>query len=326
MPHANEVPELQRIDFNDTRAIIEAIKKDGGVIAENYTSLEDLEKVNNDTRPYLDADRPWKGLLFPPETRRCSKLVGRSETAREKWMVDQRLTNVLNYFLCKTTKNWYSQKQFTYTTYPVLSISITMDVRAGAKGQRLHRDDKNYHTDHKDQTATGYQRESDVEMAVLVPGCETTVENGATLVIPGSHLWNDTRTPQYTETTHATMLPGSALIFLGSLYHAGGTNSTNLPSSTSPPQNRPMHGLFFNRGTVRTEENQYIAYPPSVINTWSRDAKIRAGFNCSNPNVGMVEFMTPMDYLEGRDIDKDFESWDLDAADAQLRETMVYDF
>ena len=57
-----------------------------------------------------------------------------------------------------------------------------MDVRAGAAGQRLHRDDKNYHVDHKDQTQTGYQRESDVSLGVLVPGVQSTKENGATLV------------------------------------------------------------------------------------------------------------------------------------------------
>lgn len=61
-----------------------------------------------------------------------------------------------------------------------------MDVRAGAAGQRLHRDDKNFHVDHKDQTQTGYQRESDVEMGILIPGVESTKQNGATLVCQSS--------------------------------------------------------------------------------------------------------------------------------------------
>lgn len=57
-----------------------------------------------------------------------------------------------------------------------------MDVRAGAAGQRLHRDDKNFHMDHTDRTETGYQRENDLLMGVLIPGVESTKENGATLV------------------------------------------------------------------------------------------------------------------------------------------------
>lgn len=103
-------------------------------------------------------------------------------------------------------------------------------------------------------------------------------------MIPGSHLWSDDRAPELSEVTYATMEPGDALIFLGSTYHAGGTNSTT-------DKNRPMHGLFFTRGTVRTEENQYLTYSADEISRWSREAKIRAGFNCSLPNVGFVDFM-----------------------------------
>ncbi|KAI9726679.1 MAG: hypothetical protein M1834_008944 [Cirrosporium novae-zelandiae] len=308
MPHANQRPELQRVDFDDTVAIIEAIKKDGGVIAKNYTSLEDLEKVNAETKPYLDADKPWKGALFPPETRRCTRLIGRSETAREKWLVNQRLTEVLNYFVTKTTKNYYDQKQHTYTTYPVLSVSITMDVRPGAKGQRFHRDDKVHHVDHEDMTQTGYQREADISMAVLVPGCKTTIENGATLVIPGSHLWGDNRAPLLEECGYATMEPGEALIFLGSTYHAGGTNATT-------DTNRPVHGMFFCRGTHRAEENQYLAYSASEVLKWSKEAQIRAGYNCSSPNLGFVDFYMPIQFLSGK---MESDNMDLDGSDMQL--------
>ena len=50
------------------------------------------------------------------------------------------------------------------------------------------------------------------------------------------------------------MDPGSALIFLASCYHGGGHNSTR-------DEVRRVHGLFFVRGTMRTEENQFLAVP-----------------------------------------------------------------
>jgi len=54
------------------------------------------------------------------------------------------------------------------------------------------------------------------------------------------------------------MSPGSALIFLAGSYHGGGHNS--VPNST-----RVVHGLFFCRGTLRTEENQFLAIPRSMV-------------------------------------------------------------
>lgn len=54
----------------------------------------------------------------------------------------------------------------------------------------------------------------------------TTKENGATIAIPGSHLWGPDRRPLNSEAVPAELSPGDALIFLGSTYHAGGANIT----------------------------------------------------------------------------------------------------
>lgn len=64
---------------------------------------------------------------------------------------------------------------------------MKFDIGPGAKAQRLHRDDKNYHVDHVDQTGNGYRVGSDLSMGIMIPGVKTTMENGATLAIPGSH-------------------------------------------------------------------------------------------------------------------------------------------
>jgi ectoine hydroxylase-related dioxygenase (phytanoyl-CoA dioxygenase family) len=180
MPSA--VPNIARVDSSDIPKLIQTIERDGGVIVTNFTTKPIIDKVNAETQPWLDNDKPWQGALFPPETRRCTRLVGRSKTVRENWLTHPTLTAVTDHFLCKTTKNWYDQERHTYTSYPVLSISLTMDVRPGGKGQRLHRDNKVFHWEHTDRTATGYEKESDVSMGILVPGVKVTVDNGATAV------------------------------------------------------------------------------------------------------------------------------------------------
>ena len=49
----------------------------------------------------------------------------------------------------------------------------------------------------------------------LIAGSKTTYKNGATAVIPGSHLWGPDRAPKVEECTYAEMEPGSALFTLG---------------------------------------------------------------------------------------------------------------
>jgi ectoine hydroxylase-related dioxygenase (phytanoyl-CoA dioxygenase family) len=67
-------------------------------------------------------------------------------------------------------------------------------------------------------------------MPVMI-GCvtaltKTTKANGATVAIPGSHLWGPDRRPLKEEAVPAELNPGDAFIFVGNLYHAGGSNIT----------------------------------------------------------------------------------------------------
>lgn len=205
MPSAIAPASLRRVDFNDLDKVISTIEQDGGVILTGFTTLEVVAQVNSEVEPYLNNDKPWKvswympncrnslffsgspcrrqqGKLFPPETRRCTRLLGRSNTARREWVGSDRLFDILNHFLSKTTTIFYDDVPTTHTTLPILSTAATIDVRPGAIGQRIHRDDKVHHVDHEDMTSTGYKLGSDVSMSLLVPGVESTEENGATLV------------------------------------------------------------------------------------------------------------------------------------------------
>lgn len=181
MPSATS-PSLQRIDAADLQALKQAIITDGAVIIKNFTTPTKVDQVNRDTKPFLDTDKPWKGTIFPPETRRCPRLVSRSQTVREEWLVHPTLDYLIETFLAKTTTNYYGAEKHQYTTHPIINTSLTIETRPGSKAQRLHRDDKNFHIDHPDQTKTGYQIGTDWGMGFLIPGVETTIENGATWV------------------------------------------------------------------------------------------------------------------------------------------------
>jgi len=63
----------------------------------------------------------------------------------------------------------------------------------------------------------------------FVAGTKTTRENGATRVVPGSHLWDySTPPPPADDSTIqcAELEPGDAFMMLGGCYHGAGANMT----------------------------------------------------------------------------------------------------
>ncbi|KAL2801261.1 hypothetical protein BJX66DRAFT_331431 [Aspergillus keveii] len=291
------IAEVQRIDRSDESAIIGAIVQDGCCIIKNFTDVETVRTVNEEVRPYIEADKPWKGDLFPPETRRCTNLVGRSQTVRDKWIVDPLIRKLTGRFVDKTTSNFYGETKHTYTSEAICSIAMTFDIGPSAKAQRLHRDDKNFHIDHEDQIATGYRKGSDVMMAFMVPGVKTTFENGATTAIPGSHLWGPDRAPRTSEAIVAEMEVTDCWVMLGGLYHAGGANITE-------SERRLLHGFFFARGFYRGEENIYLANSAEDVLSWSPEVQKIMGYELSSPNIGFVNFKTPLQHLRGEQLDE----------------------
>jgi ectoine hydroxylase-related dioxygenase (phytanoyl-CoA dioxygenase family) len=81
-------------------------------------------------------------------------------------------------------------------------------------------------------------------------------DNGATLVVPGSHKWPKDRRPEQCEITQAEMDVGSMLLWMGSILHAAGENRTD----------HERFGAFFSYslGWLRQKENQFRTVFPNV--------------------------------------------------------------
>lgn len=80
-----------------------------------------------------------------------------------------------------------------------------------------------------------------------------TEANGATRIVPGSHLWPQGRDARDDEIVAAEMPAGSVLFWAGGLLHGAGANRSN----------GVRCGLFvsFSVGWVRQEENHYLEVP-----------------------------------------------------------------
>ena len=78
-------------------------------------------------------------------------------------------------------------------------------------------------------------------------------ENGATLVVPGSHRWEPDRIPSPDEIIPAEMPAGSTLLWLGGTLHGAGANRSQ--------DWRYGIILTYSLGWLRQEENQYLDVP-----------------------------------------------------------------
>lgn len=138
---------------------------------------------------HLDTSKDDKAIHqreskpIPPETARCTRLFGRSTTAREIWLQQPPLRSIVNHFLRTVTVpyHWKEEEEGKLGTDPILSASTTLEICPGVKAQGLHRDDFIWQQTHEAEQER-YCLGSDVGMGLLVAGVQTTMANGATLV------------------------------------------------------------------------------------------------------------------------------------------------
>ena len=223
--------------------------------------------------------------------------------------------DLAEHFVGLETTTWYGGEPQANQSHPLLSISITMDSRPGCQAQKLHRDDKNHHARHT--RADQYTKGRDVLLGLFVPGCDTFKANGATRIVPGSHLWGDDR-PDFgpdgdSGVVDAELKKGEAFVMLGSLYHGAGHYSM-------PTGSRTVHIFFMCTGVHRQEvrsysysytlspapckianifkEIPYLSYPIEEVKTYSQLVRDRLGWKQSEPNLGWVDLKSPEFMLE----------------------------
>ncbi|KAE8149918.1 hypothetical protein BDV25DRAFT_120132 [Aspergillus avenaceus] len=267
--------------------ILSVIDRDGGVIVNGLLSTEELasieREIENNTNANREGDHGYFTGIVPPETVLVGGLVGKSDTLA-RVCEHPVLEGVRKEILTDHGTRRIEGSDLPYHIDPLLSISVSFRIGYGAQRQRLHRDDGTHLIEHESKP---YRLNQTAQLGCLIAGVETTRANGATMFVPGSHRWDDKREPKLDEVTFAEMKPGSALIFLASCWHGAGTNQ--VPGAT-----RIVHGLFFVRGTMRTQENQFLAIPRSKVLNMSPNMLNLLGYRQPTAALGMVENTDPM--------------------------------
>jgi len=132
---------------------------------------------------------------------------------------------------------------------------------------------------------------------------DTTELNGATEIIPGSHLWDgeiiegavnpadfrsraaDRETADRMDAIKMTMPSGSLAITKGTLWHRGGANRSGRPRLIITPQ--------YCAGWVRQLENMCLAVPAEIANTLPERVRELIGYSIHPPFMGHVDGLHP---------------------------------
>jgi ectoine hydroxylase-related dioxygenase (phytanoyl-CoA dioxygenase family) len=159
----------------------------------------------------------------------------------------------------------------------LLSAALAINVHPGETSQPFHVDDnEGAMVLPKPRVALG--------VSAIWALDDFTTTNGATEVVPGSHLWADDREPQQHEIEQVIMPAGSALVFAGSLIHRGGANvSASSRLAVTPQYCMPW---------LRQIENMVLAVPPSMAQQYSDRVRELLGYSIVEPGF--------MGYVDGR--------------------------
>lgn len=130
-----------------------------------------------------------------------------------------------------------------------------------------------------------------------------TEENGATEIIPGSHLWGpeETAAADDARTFKAVMPAGSCLVWLGTLFHRGGSNHTDTT--------RLGITLQYCQPWLRQIENMPLAVPPEMAARYSKRVRAMLGYDLMDG--------TFMGYVDGRNPSKLVDPFVEDATPAR---------
>ncbi|CRG83327.1 putative protein Mb3657 [Talaromyces islandicus] len=153
----------------------------------------------------------------------------------------------------------------------------SVTIQPGEKPQTMHHDDGHI---------TMPRPHEPFGTGVIVALDSFTEFNGATAVVPKSHLWDETRWPDSKEACPVVMDSGSMVYFLGTLWHGGGKNSSKMERKALNMQYCQPWIRPFENHIVAVDWNKLDEIPPKVVDMM--------GYKLGTPFVGNVEGGSPL--------------------------------
>jgi len=266
--------EVRRAHASDDIARInEILDEDGCIVISGLLDRSQVTNLQEEMYSNFNAIPVCQGNFFGFATKRMSGVITKSRVSREM-AINPVILRAMDHLLLKSCREYQ------------LNLTQAIQICPGEPAQIIHTDELLFPFDHP-----GTQAMINCMWAVD----DFTVENGATLVVPGSHKWPKDRQPEPHEIAQGTMPAGSVLIYFGGLLHAGGANKTT---------KIPRTGLVisYNLGWLRQTENHYLAIPLNQVRSYPKRLQRLLGYFVHEPNLGCVEGQDPIRLVEGESI------------------------
>ncbi|HEY1967810.1 MAG TPA: phytanoyl-CoA dioxygenase family protein [Pseudonocardia sp.] len=159
----------------------------------------------------------------------------------------------------------------------LLSQLQVIKILPGERGQLLHADDLFYPVPRPRPALSA------ATMWAIDPFTE---DNGATVVLPGSHRWGADREPRDDDPRRPAVMPaGSCVFFLGTLWHGGGANTSGAPRMAVTTQ--------YCEPWLRTQEAFTLSVDRDMARALSPDIRRMIGYSIHPPFVGAVNGLHP---------------------------------
>lgn len=202
--------ELERFATTEpVDALVGALDRDGAVVLRDFVDPGMAERLAHDFQTALDRvdwcnnEADHGDDFFGRRTKRLYGLVG---IARDFEGV---LMHPVVEAVCAAVLS-------PITRETVMSTSELMAIGGGEQAQALHRDG--------DSWLNVPRPHPELLVSINLAVTDFTADNGATVVVPGSHRWEAGRRAAEHEKTSAVMERGSALLYNGSVLHGGGAS------------------------------------------------------------------------------------------------------
>jgi len=251
------------VDPAIVNADLAALDRDGYVIWENLLSPEECEHIRDVVGPWLM--NTGRNSFEGRRTRRIYSVVSRTRVC-DRLVDHPRVLAVLDRLLMPNY---------------LLSALQVIDIEPGESAQLAHHDDGFYPLP---------RPRAPLGAATIWAIDDFTADNGATVVLPGSHRWGKRRPGPDDHALPVVMPAGSCVFFVGTLWHGGGANTTTrgrlaVTAQYCEPWLRPMEAFT-------------LSVPRDIARIVSDDLRRMLGYSIHPPFVGAVDGMHPLRLLE----------------------------
>ena len=247
-------------------AVTTQLDEQGCVVVEHYVDAAKVAALNDELAPHREQTplgrNDFEGFVTKRIYALFSKVRGFDELATDPLLLGV-LDRVLGHYQ--------------------LSGPVGIDIGPAESPQGLHRDDTVYPIPWPHQQ---------VVLNTMWALDDFTEENGATLIVPGSHRTAPDDRPAMDEAIAATMPAGSVMFYVGTVWHGGGANRTS--------ERRLGVILEYAASWLRAQENHVTAVPAELARTLTPRLQELLGYNIFPPFLGYVDGRHPRRALTGQ--------------------------